>query len=150
MSTYDICIDREAQPQLPLNVHKIRRPIPRHAQAHQNRLIPKSSSNSCEHSCQCTHTNNPPAPMLPFQNGTNFHHDLIRSGPTHQMAVENHYIVTTSSEHSQMTNAVCPCECGSSVQGPSSLQSERSSAVQQMLVGSGEFGDERRCHHSKQ
>lgn len=141
MSTYDICVDREAQPQ-----HKIRRPIPRHP-----RLIPKSSTNSCEHNCQCTHTNNPPAPMLPFQNGVSYHHDLSR-GPQQQLAVENHYIVTTSSEHSHMTNAQisCPCECGSSVQGPSSLQSGRSSAVQQMLVASREEMEGRRCHHSKQ
>lgn len=142
MSTYDICIDREA----PSNAHKIRRPIPRHPQPHHNRLTPKTSTNSCDHNCQCVHTNNPPAPMLP-----NFHHDVLpRGGPHHQMAVENHYIVTTSSEHSHMTNAVCPCECGSSVQGPSSLQSGRSSAMQQMLAGIGEDSDERRCHHSKQ
>lgn len=137
MSTYDICIDREAQS----NEHKIRRPIPRHPLSHHSRLIPKISTNtnSCEHNCQCIHTaNNPPAPTLPhaFQ--------ASHVGPTQQLAVENHYIVTTSSEHSQMTSAVCACECGSSVQGLSSLQSGRSSATVQQDI------ETRRCHHQKQ
>lgn len=113
----------------------IRRPIPRH---------PRQSSNpSCEHNCTCIHTNNPPAPISPLQsqnyqayrrqtNDLRNLSDYSSAGVNllaPRLAVENHYVTSSISEHSQTTNIPSvPCECGSSIQEPGT--SDRSSSQQ--------------------
>lgn len=118
----------------------IRRPIPRHPIAQR-----QSSNPSCEHNCTCIHTNNPPAPISPLQsqnyqayrrqtNDIRNLSDYSSAGVNllaPRLAVENHYVTSSISEHSQTTNIPSvPCECGSSVQEPGSLHSDRSSSQQ--------------------